>query len=134
MTYLFDTDFCIDVIRGRRPDLRARFASLPLGAAGISAISYGELSHGARKGKQRAAAEESLLRFAALVPVLALDRDAGRHYGDIRADLETRGLVIGNNDLWIAAHARSRGLTLITANQREFGRVPGLQTEDWRNP
>lgn len=52
-------------------------------------------------------------------------------FGAIRAELERRGETIGNNDLWIAAHAQAAGLTLVTNNEREFRRVPGLKVENW---
>ena len=70
-------------------------------------------------------------RLVALLPVLPLPQAAGDAYGSIRADLERRGEVIGNNDLWIAAHALAAGLTLATNNRREFARVGGLQLADW---
>ena len=57
--------------------------------------------------------------------------DIGVHYGRIRSDLESAGETIGPNDLLIAAHARAAGLTVVTANEREFGRVPGLRVENW---
>ena len=62
---------------------------------------------------------------------IPLDERSDRHYADIRAALERAGTPIGNHDLFIAAHARSRGMTLVTHNMREFERVPGLQVEDW---
>ena len=62
---------------------------------------------------------------------MPLDSPTDRHYADIRAALERAGAPIGNNDLFIAAHARSRGMTLVTHNVREFRRVPGLRVEDW---
>ena len=70
-------------------------------------------------------------RLVALLPVLPLPQAAGEAYGAIRADLERRGEVIGNNDLWIAAHALAAGLILATNNRREFARVGGLQLADW---
>jgi tRNA(fMet)-specific endonuclease VapC len=63
--------------------------------------------------------------------VLPLDPPADEHYADIRASLERSGTPIGSHDLFIAAHARSRGMTLLTRNLREFQRVPGLTVEDW---
>ena len=63
--------------------------------------------------------------------VAPLSETAGQHYGQIRAALETRGQTIGNNDLWIAAHARAEGWILVTNNEREFKRVKGLQVENW---
>ncbi|MNC92917.1 tRNA(fMet)-specific endonuclease VapC [compost metagenome] len=63
--------------------------------------------------------------------MLPLPEDAGVHYGDIRACLEAKGQPIGGNDLWIASHARSAGLTLVTNNEREFRRISGLAVENW---
>ena len=57
--------------------------------------------------------------------------EAGRHYGEIRVALERAGQPIGNNDLWIAAHARAEGWVLVTNNEREFRRVEGLAVENW---
>jgi tRNA(fMet)-specific endonuclease VapC len=63
--------------------------------------------------------------------VVPLDRSAAEEYGVIRAFLESAGMLIGNNDLWIAAHAKALGLTLITNNEKEFKRVRGLKVENW---
>jgi tRNA(fMet)-specific endonuclease VapC len=63
--------------------------------------------------------------------VLPLDPPADEHYADIRAALEQLGTPIGSHDLFIAAHARSRALTLVTHNIREFARVPDLSVQDW---
>jgi tRNA(fMet)-specific endonuclease VapC len=63
--------------------------------------------------------------------VLPLDEPADQHYAEIRAALERAGTPIGSHDLFIAAHARSRDMTLVTHNLREFQRVPGLRVEDW---
>jgi tRNA(fMet)-specific endonuclease VapC len=65
------------------------------------------------------------------VPVEELDSMAAEAYGEIRATLEREGRVIGNNDLWIGAHALARKLTLATNNEREFKRIPGLSLENW---
>ena len=78
--------------------------------------------------------EDNVQRLAALLrrlPVLPLPQAAGEAYGSVRADLERRREVIGNNDLWIAAHALAAGLTLATNNRREFTRIDGLQLADW---
>ena len=72
----------------------------------------------------------ALQEFVSLVPVLSLAAGAGAEYGVIRASLEKSGRPIGNNDLWIAAHARCEGLVLVTNNEREFKRVPGLMTQN----
>src|SRR5260370_1495016 len=80
---------------------------------------------------QRAAALELLRELAQVLPVLRLPETAAEAYGTIRADLERKGQMIGNNDLWIAAHAKAAGLTLVTNNEREFRRVRGLKVENW---
>jgi tRNA(fMet)-specific endonuclease VapC len=65
------------------------------------------------------------------MPALALPEEAAEAYGTIRAKLESTGEMIGNNDLWIAAHAMAVGLTLVTNNEREFRRVHGLKIQNW---
>jgi len=62
---------------------------------------------------------------------MAVPLRAGEFYGSIRAALEAKGDMIGNNDLWIAAHAKAAGLILVTNNEREFRRVQGLEIQNW---
>jgi tRNA(fMet)-specific endonuclease VapC len=100
----------------------------------ISVITWGELRHGAERSTRRESVVESLDEFAALVSVEPLPKAAGQEYGAIRAALEARGTPIGNNDLWIAAHARAAGLTLVTNNESEFQRVKDLKIENWAAP
>lgn len=129
--FMLDTDTCI-YIRRRRPEaVMQRFAALGPGDAVISVITYGELRVGAEKGRWREQDLALLEGFAGIVPIEPLPAVAGAVYARVRSDLERRGEVIGNNDLWIAAHALSAGLTLVTNNEREFRRVPGLTVENW---
>src|SRR5258708_27074427 len=100
------------------------------GDAVISVITYGELYYGGERSKQRTHALESLGRLVSLLPVIPLPGEAATAYGEIRAALEARGEMIGGKDLWIAAHAKSAGLTLVTNNEREFKRVPGLTLQN----
>jgi len=72
-----------------------------------------------------------LEEFKTFVPVLPMPENAGKTYGAIRASLESKGKPIGNNDLWIAAHAKAAALTIVTNNEREFQRVPGLKVQNW---
>lgn len=129
--YLLDTDICIYIAKRRPAPVQARFAALPAGAVAMSVVTYGELWHGATRSQRSAEAFAILERLARAAPVLALDDDAARHYGEIRAELEVKGKVIGNNDLWIAAHARAAKLVLVSNNEREFARVAGLTLENW---
>jgi tRNA(fMet)-specific endonuclease VapC len=130
-TFLLDTNICIYIRRRRPPEILRRFARLKVGEAAISVITYGELFYGAEKSDQREVAMRQLEELASLLLVLPLPLDAGRSYGALRAELEARGRVIGNNDLWIAAHARAAKLILVTNNEREFQRVSGLEIQNW---
>jgi tRNA(fMet)-specific endonuclease VapC len=129
--YLLDTNICIYIRRKRPDEVLRRFRKLRPGEAAISVITYGELLYGAAKSAQKAAALERLRELVNLLPALALPERAAETYGTIRADLESKGAMIGNNDLWIAAHAAAAGLTLVTDNEREFRRVRGLRVENW---
>jgi tRNA(fMet)-specific endonuclease VapC len=66
-----------------------------------------------------------------LLPALTLPVTAAETYGTIRAELEAKGEMIGNNDLWIAAHALADSLILVTNNEKEFRRVRGLKIQNW---
>jgi len=108
-----------------------RFLKLDPGEAVISVITFGELLYGAAKRVERTKALHQLRELLHLLPAMPLPETAGEAYGVIRADLEARGETIGNNDLWIAAHAIAAGLTLVTNNEREFRRVRGLKLQNW---
>jgi tRNA(fMet)-specific endonuclease VapC len=129
--YLLDTNICIYLRQNRPPQVAARFRRLQHGDAALSVITYGELWYGAERSQHRAAALEALAQLVSLLPVLAMPEEAGEAYGEMRAALESAGQMIGNNDLWIAAHAKSAGLTLVTNNEREFRRIPGLRLQNW---
>jgi len=129
--YMLDTNICIYIAKHEPPAVKARFERLRPGQLVMSAITYGELQYGASKSIDR---ERSLARLAELVqdvPVQALDAAAAQAYGEIRAGLERLGKVIGNNDLWIGAHAMAMDATLATNNEREFRRITGLSVENW---
>lgn len=129
--FLLDTNICI-YIRRKRPDaLLKRFGALRHGEAVLSVITFGELVYGAEKSVHRAVALKQLQELAALLPVMSLPEMAAQTYGTMRAALERKGSMIGNNDLWIAAHARAANLTLVTNNLREFARVDGLSLQNW---
>jgi tRNA(fMet)-specific endonuclease VapC len=129
--FLLDTNIFI-YIRQRRPhEVLERFRTLHPGEAALSVITYGELLYRAAKSEQRSAAGEQLQELISLLPVLALPESAAEAYGRIRADLESKGEMIGNNDLWIAAHAVTAHLTLVTNDKKEFRRVRGLRVQNW---
>ena len=129
--YLLDTNICIYIRQKRPEEVLRRFRKLRPGEAALSVITYGELLYGAAKSAQRVLALERLRELVRLLPALSLPDSAAEAYGSIRAELESKGEMIGNNDLWIAAHAVAAGLTLVTNNEREFRRVRGLKIQNW---
>jgi tRNA(fMet)-specific endonuclease VapC len=130
LKYLLDTNIVIYVVK-RRPIEVLTLFNRHHGRMAISAITLAELIHGAEKSasieKNIAVVED----FVSRLSVLPYDDKAAWQYGSICASLEKIGQPIGVNDLHIAAHARSLGLTLITNNLGEFKRVPGLLVENW---
>lgn len=131
MPYCLDTNTCVDALRGTRPELASRFAALTPEDIRVPAMVRAELVYGALTSRDPARAKRTVLRFLAPYAVVSFDAEAADHYADIRARLEAAGIPIGPNDLVIAATARAQGLVLVTHNTAEFGRVPGLQCEDW---
>jgi tRNA(fMet)-specific endonuclease VapC len=131
LQYLLDTNICIYIARQRPPEVANRFARLAAGSVGMSLVTFGELRFGAEKSARREESMATLNRLVEFIPVLAADAAVGEAYGALRAQLERAGTPIGNNDLWIAAHALCLGVTLVSNNTREFERVPGIVLENW---
>jgi tRNA(fMet)-specific endonuclease VapC len=129
--FLLDTNICIYIRRQKPESVLKRFQTLRHGEAVLSVITFGELIYGAEKSLHRPAALKQLQELAELLPVVGLPETAAETYGKMRAELERKGRMIGNNDLWIAAHAKAAGLTLVTNNEREFRRVGGLEVQNW---
>jgi tRNA(fMet)-specific endonuclease VapC len=129
--FLLDTNICIYIRRRRPPAVLKRFRQLEPGEAVLSVITYGELVYGAEKSQFREQARGQLAELAGLLPVMELPMWAGEFYGSIRAALAAEGDMIGNNDLWIAAHAKAASLILVTNNEREFRRIEGLEIQKW---
>jgi len=135
MGALIDASILIDAERGR-VDLAARVADRPDEEVFVSVITASELLHGVHRAThadqraRRAAFVEGLLQRLA---VLDVDLPTARAHARTWADLAAAGERIGPHDLWLAATCIAHGLTLITANEREFARVPGLRVETWRD-
>ena len=131
MTVMLDTDICIYTIKRKPIHVLKRLEACQPGMVVMSVITFAELINGARKSQHVEANLRRLNALSELIEVLPFDKDAAMAYGDVRSDLEKRGLIIGGNDLFIAAHALSLKMTLVTNNQREFSRVRGLMVENW---
>ena len=129
MRYMLDTNIVSELIRNPG-GCAARRAKQAGDTVCISVIVAAELRYGCAK-KASAPLLRRVGEFLSEVPVLPFDAPADSAYGAIRAGLEAAGQPIGSNDLLIAAHARSLDAILVTANTREFQRVPGLNLENW---
>lgn len=129
--YMLDTNTCIYVLRNRSPQLKKKFKAIK--NICISSVTYGELCYGIENGDP-ALREERYFQLDTFTQRLLIDpwdEEAARQYGAIRAILQREGKLIGNNDLLIAAHARSINAVLVTNNIREFARVADLTLENW---
>jgi tRNA(fMet)-specific endonuclease VapC len=130
LKYLLDTNIVIYIVK-RRPLAVLDIFNRHHGRMAVSAITVAELIHGAEKSEFPARNLAVVEDFFSRLAVLPYTAEAAWHYGSIRATLERNGQPIGVNDLHIAGHARTLGLTLVTNNLREFKRVPGLLLENW---
>ncbi|MCZ8531619.1 MULTISPECIES: type II toxin-antitoxin system tRNA(fMet)-specific endonuclease VapC [Alteromonas] len=128
--YLLDTNICIYVIKNRPLEVLSKFND-SAGRMAISSITLAELLHGCEKSQKVEHNTRQVEDFCSRLEVLEYGNNAAQHYGSIRANLEKSGQMIGVNDLHIAGHARSLGLTVVTNNEREFHRVKGLLVENW---
>lgn len=129
--YLLDTNICIYIGKNQPIEVRQKFEQLQANDIAISVITYGELRYGAQKSQSHDKALKVINQLTSVIQILPLDENAGGHYGEIRAELAATGQIIGNNDLWIAAHARANNLILVSNTMKEFERVSGLQLENW---
>lgn len=129
-TYLLDTNILSDLIRNPVGSVAEQIAKMGEKTVCTNIIVACELRFGAEK-KKSALLQARIEELLQVLDVLAMDVDTDLHYADIRAGLEAAGTPIGPNDLLIAAHARSLDLTLVSANVKEFSRVPGLSLENW---
>ena len=130
LKYLLDTNIVIYVLKRRPKEVLEIFNRNAIRMA-ISSITLSELIYEAEKSSNVDKNLEAIEEFVSHLDVLPYDAKASQHYGQIKAALEKRGEIIGENDIHIAAHAISQGLILVTNNLREFKRVPNLALENW---
>ena len=123
LKYLLDTNIVIYVLK-RRPKEVLEIFNTNASRMAISSITLSELIYGAEKSPNVDKNLEAIEEFVSHLEVLPYDAKASQHYGQIKASLEKKGEIIGENDIHIAAHAISQGLILVTNNLREFRRGP----------
>jgi tRNA(fMet)-specific endonuclease VapC len=128
--YLLDTNICIYAINARPPEVLDRLIEVGRRRVGISSITAAELAFGAVKSR-RSATRVHVEAFLATMPVFEWGGDAVWHYANLRLTLEKAGRRIGERDLLIAAQALALDWTVVTNDEAEFARVPGLRWENW---
>ena len=131
--YILDTDIASYIMKRSHASVLARLQSVAVTDVCISVVTKAELLFGVEVSPRRMQDNSALKEFLQHVEVLNFPEDAALHYAQIRAELKRKGTMIWANDLFIAAHARCLGLTLVTNNVREFERVTGLSVENWTN-
>jgi tRNA(fMet)-specific endonuclease VapC len=131
--YLLDANAVSDLVRNPDGEVTKRIAGVGSERVCTSIVVAAELRFGAiKRGSQRLLRQLEVV--LAPLDVLPFEAPADRLYGELRTELERTGRPIGSNDMLIAAHALAIGGTLVTANEREFSRVPGLKIENWLRP
>ena len=129
--YMLDTNTIAYAKNKRPPEVLTRLLQHDPSEISISAITMAELEYGICHSSWPERNRIALMMFLSGITILPFDSRSAFEYGNIRHSLQTQGLVIGGNDMLIAAHAKAAGLILVTHNIREFSRVAGLQLEDW---
>lgn len=127
---MLDTDICIHVLKETKLTLTGRFNRMA-GSLCISSITLGELYYGAEKSECRSENVRGIENFTSRLAVLPFSEPASSHFAQIRAELESIGKIAGAYDMLIGGHARSEGLVIVTNNEREFARMPGVRVENW---
>lgn len=130
--YLLDTNICIYITKHQPEIVRQHFEKhLSDCNIFISVITLGELRFGAEKSQWKDKAFKVIEELTSIIPVIELDERTAVHYAQIRKQLALQGQMIGNNDLWLAAHARANDWVMVTNNEKEFLRVDALKVENW---
>ena len=131
MKYMLDTNIIIYARNLRPEEVAYKLDSLDPADVCISSITLAELEYGVSKSSDPERNRFALYITLSKFTIVPFDNKAAREYGDIRQSLQKKGTPIGANDMLIAAHAKSLGVTLVTNNLKEFERVDGLKLENW---
>jgi tRNA(fMet)-specific endonuclease VapC len=133
MKYMLDTNICLYLIKKKPENVLINLHSKIVDGVTISAITLAELMHGVEASAYPEKNALALNQFLSIVDILPFDDEAASEYGKICATLRRQGTPIGAMDMLIAAHAKAKGLIVVTNNIREFKRVEGLGLENWVN-
>ena len=133
MTWMLDTNACIRYLNGRSPSLMTKLDGVDPSQVCVCSVVKAELFFGAEQSQNAEKTIKAQRVFLSRFPSLSFDDAAASSYAEIRANLTRRGQLIGPNDLMIAAICVANKVTLVTHNVAEFGRIGGLEIEDWEN-
>ena len=131
MRYLIDTNILIFLCNSKSKVLEHKFKTHQPEDFYVSSITVAELIYGVNKSLHRDRNLQAIIKILSPFKIIDFDSSDGWEYGEIRAELEGKGMIIGGNDIMIAAQAKRRKLIVITNNTKEYKRVQGLQVEDW---
>ena len=129
--YMLDTNICIYIIKKRPSTVLTRFKTISSEDLYLSVMTLAELQYGVDKSNAKSKNQKILDDFISRLQVLPWEETAVQYYSKIRNDLEAKGTPIGNMDMLIAAHSKSKNYILVTNNVREFERIPDLKVENW---
>ena len=131
MTYLLDTNICIDIIKRKPQEVLATLKEKSKSGIVVSSLTVAELEYGIEKSDAKERNRISLIELLSIFTIIPFDDRDAVEYGKIRADLERKGTVIGEIDMLLAAQTRCKKLIFVTNNVREFSRVENLRLENW---
>lgn len=129
--YMLDTNICIYIIKRKPANVIERLRQSRVSQVGISTITLSELEYGVAKSIKPEQNQFALAQFLAPMEILSYGDEAAQQYGRLRAFLEKQGMSIDSLDMLIAAHVLSIDTILVTNNEKEFSRVPGLKIDNW---
>ena len=129
--YMLDTNTVAYAINKRPPSVLEKLLQHSPDEICISSITMAELEYGIHNSSKPEQNRIALMMFLSDISVLPFDSNCTFEYGKLRHKLKIQGNIIGANDMLIAAHAKSLGLTLVTHNTKEFSRISDLKLEDW---
>lgn len=131
MKYMLDTNILIYAIKKKPPQVIEKLKEHVDNGLCISAITLAEMEHGIQKSAFPESNQARLMQFLSILQILPFNDKAAIEYGKICAYLQKKGTPIGTMDMLIAGHAKAERLPLITNNEREFLRIPGLVVKNW---
>lgn len=132
MIYMLDTNICIYILNNKPIEYLEKLKKIEKKySVVISSIVFAELQYGVANSQRREQNQNNVNMLLSRLEILDYSARCAKYYGEIRADLKKKGVIIGGNDLFIASHAVCEEAVLVTNNAKEFSRIKNLKLEDW---